>query len=142
MENEREEFFIKFRKEKKDDWNEPLDLQQIASKMVFYLTVNTCMNFEKTYNGNYYCTCYKYSGCKKWNGKLAYCIICQLGIHYKSYFLFSNYNIKYHIDLYKKLIEEFKENPQIEMYEGDYRDKCYNFQEGTCSEWSLFNYVF
>ena len=40
-------------------------LFQLASKWIYYTVVNACMNLEKTYHGNYYCTCYKYSGCEK-----------------------------------------------------------------------------
>ena len=134
MENEKEEFFINNEEEKKeDDWNKPLHLQQLAAKMIFYITVNTSMNLEKTKNGNYYCTCWKYSGCvRNQYEETDYCPICQLGIHYRSYFLFSNYSIKYHVTLYKALLEEFKEYPDLEMFTGDYTDKSYNFQEGTC----------
>ena len=100
------------------------------------------MNLEKTYNGNYYCDCYKYAGCEKENGKQNYCTICQLGNYYHSYLAFSNYSIDYHIKLHIQLLEDLKENPNLEIYDGDYKSKSNNFQEGKCTKWSLYNYVF
>ena len=46
------------------------------------------------------------------------------------------------VKIYKLLIQKFKEEPELEMYDGDYNDKSYNFQYGKITYWSFFNHVF
>ena len=139
MESSNGEFFTKFNS---DDDDQFPTLKHLTAKMAFYINNNTIMNLEKTYDGCFFCECYKYSGCEEENGELGCCTICQLENKYFSHFSFSNKNIDYQIKLLIQLIEDFKKYPDLEMYTGDYTSKSMNFRDGTTSEWSLYKYVF
>ena len=102
------------------------------------MNLNTLYNFEKTYHGNYYCDCYNYSGCPKNTfGRLEYCLICQLGVHFNADKLFRNYNVADHIKIYQQLIKIYQKNPDLDGYDGDFTDKLSNNLH-----WSLYEYVF
>ena len=90
---------------------------------------------------SYYCDCFRYSGCAKPNGQLD-CFICMNGIHYNSHVSYTNYNTKEHVKSYRELVNEFKNNPDVEMYNDNYTEKSFNFREGTQSIWLFFNYLF
>ena len=132
-------FFTKVNSDSNDDFP---TLRHLAAKVVFYINNNMIMNLEKTRNQGFFCECYKYSGCEKENGELGYCTLCTLDSSYFSYLAFPNKNIDFHIRLCIKLIEDFQQNKNLEIFTGDYTSKSMNFQEGTISIWSLYKYVF
>ena len=49
-------------------------LLYLASKQVYYNCINASINF--TNSRYWYCTCYKFQGCRKQNSQQSYCYIC------------------------------------------------------------------
>ena len=136
----KEKFFTKVNSDNND--NDVPTLRHLVAKEVFYINNNMIMNLEKTCNQGFCCEYYKYSGCEKENGELGYCTLCTLDSYYLNYLSFSNKNIDFHIKLCIKLIENFQQNKNLEIFTGDYTSKSIDFQEGTTSEWILYKYVF
>ena len=123
-------------------YQQPECLLNLAAKWVFYLNLNTIYKLENTMHGNFCCCCWEYSGCPKSNGELIYCVICQLGRNYISHIWYRNYDVMDHIKLHQQIVKDLCNNPNLEMYEGDYKEKLWNFGFITRRNWSFYEYVF
>ena len=53
-----------------------MSLLYLALKKVYHKCVNACINFTK--DVFWYCTCYKFQGCRKQNDQQDNCYICRV----------------------------------------------------------------
>ena len=113
-------------------------LLYLSALLVYYNNLNTMYNMEKTVVDTYYCCCFKYSGCKKINGVMHYCDLCQLNIKHNPYENEKDYKVKNLINKNIELTKDFKKY-NVNIYTGDYISKSWN---PVFSEWSFYDSVF
>ena len=99
-------------------------LMYLSTCMVYYINLNTMCNLNKTVVDNYYCRCLKYSGCKKINGIMVYCDLCQLNIKHNPnpYDYQNDFKVRNLINKNIELTKDFK-NYDVDIYTGDYTFK-------------------
>ena len=109
---------------------------------MYYINLNCIYNLERTIIDFWECDCDLFSGCRKPNGLRDYCHLCSLSIRHFSYLEEKNYEVKHLINKHIFLVNDFNENSHLNIRRGDYTEKSINFNDGTQSEWSFYDYVF
>ena len=110
----------------------------LSVRVVYYINMSTMCNLNKTVVDNYYCHCLEYSGCKKINGVMDYCDMCQLNVKHNPYHYQNDFKVKNIINKNIELTKDFKKN-NVDIYTGDYTFKTWR---PFFSEYSFFDSVF
>ena len=113
-------------------------LMYSSAHMVYYINLNTMYNLNKTVVDNYYCCCLKYSGCKKINGVMDYCDLCQLNIKHNPYDYQNDFKVRNLINKNIELTKDFKKY-DVDIYTGDYTFKTWG---PFFDEYSFYDSVF